>query len=247
MELLCKPIGKIKSPFKNKFAVPRQAGLIKEIHSKITFNKSYQPSLSLQGLEGFSHVWILWGFHLNNSDNFKAKVSPPRFEGKKQGVFATRSPHRPNPIAMSVVELVDIGPDHIWVKGADLVDKTPILDIKPYIPEYDSIPDARSGWLELVRESIDEVNISMNCKTKFDDYFERIDAQKDFINSDQLIGFLSNLIKEDPRPMQSRDSSKKNVKEDFVLDIYNFELFFHIKDRMAEIRDFKLKRGPRAS
>ena len=246
MEVQCKPIGKIKSPFKTKFAVPRQSGLIKEIHSKICLKKNFQPEISLQGLKGFSHVWILWSFHLNQSDSFKAKVKPPRFEGEKQGVFATRSPHRPNPIAMSVVELVDVGDDHIWVKGADLVDKTPILDIKPYIPEYDSIPGAKQGWLELVAESIDEVNVCLECRDKFEAYFEKIDAKKDFLNSSELVDFLSRLIKEDPRPHQSR-VERPGAKEDFVLDIYNFELFFHIKNRMAEIRDFKLKPGRRAS
>ena len=245
MEFQYRAIGKIQSPFKSKFAVPRQSGLIKEIHSKIQFKKSFQPEISLQGLQGFSHVWLLWSFHLNQSEQFKAKVSPPRLAGKKQGVFATRSPHRPNPIAMSVVELVDVGSDHIWVKGADLVDKTPILDIKPYIPEYDSIPGAQQGWLELVQDSIDHVEIDAACAEKFRQSFALIDAQRDFLTSSDLLDFLSRLIQQDPRPQQTRKNAKAN-KEDFVLDIYNFELFFHIKNRQAEIRDFKIKTGRKA-
>lgn len=232
-------IGNILSPFKSKFAVPRQSGLIKEIHSKIQLKRNYQPEISLQGLERFSHVWLLWSFHLNDNNSFKAKVTPPRFEGNKVGVFSTRSPHRPNPIGMSVVELVEVGKDHIWVKGADLVDQTPIIDIKPYLPQYDSIPEAKKGWLELVKDSIEEVCVSDDCREKFNEVFENLTAKRDFASSEALINFLSSLIKEDPRPQQHRKGI--NPKEDFVLDIYNFELFFSIKDKLAQIKDFNLK------
>lgn len=230
-------IGHINSPFKSKFAVPRQSGLIKEIHSKIELKKNFQPEISLQGLERFSHVWLLWSFHLNDNNNFKAKVKPPRLEGNKVGVFSTRSPHRPSPIGMSVVELVEVTEDSIWVKGADLVHNTPIIDIKPYLPEYDSIPEANKGWLELVKDSIEEVSIEDNCKAKLQESFKNITSTKDFSAPDQLISFLSSLIKEDPRPQQQRQGSK----EDFILDIYNFELFFTIKDKIAKMNDFKMK------
>lgn len=232
-----KPIGKIWSPFKTKFAVPRQSGLIKEIHSRIDLKNKFQPEISLRGLENFSHVWILWQFHLNDNQNFKAKVTPPRFEGNKVGVFSTRSPHRPNPIGMSVVELIEVGEDHIWVKGADLVKNTPIIDVKPYLPQYDSIPEASKGWLELVQDSIDEVTTTADCRAKMNDLYSKINSQKDFKSSDELIQFLSSLIQEDPRPQQQRSG---DVKEKFVLEIYNFELFFTIKDRTAEIYDIDI-------
>lgn len=236
--VVVKSIGSIESPFKSKFAVPRQGGLIKEIHSKIKIKKSYQPELSLQGLERFSHVWLLWTFHLNDNKSFKAKVTPPRFEGNKTGVFATRSPHRPNPIGMSVVEVVEVQKEFIWVKGADLVNATPIIDVKPYLPQYDSIPEAKKGWLELVNESIDEVNLSQDFSEKLELYFKNISAHKDFKSSAELCCFLEKLVKEDPRPVQQRD----NQKTDFVLDIYNMDIFFQIKDRIANITDFKINK-----
>lgn len=163
------PIGYLESCFKDKFGTPRQPGLVKKAWAQLKIRADLQPEESLQGLEGFSHVWLLWVFHQNKVARFHAKVHPPRLGGKSMGLFATRSPHRPNPVGLSLVELIRVEKDGIVVAGADLVDGTPILDIKPYLPEVESIPHARTGWpQEVIRETIqveftDHAQILMNA------------------------------------------------------------------------------------
>lgn len=140
------PIGFIKSCYRDKFGTPRQSGLVKESWAEISFRPDVQAEQALQGLEGFSHLWLIWVFHQNKTARYHSKVHPPRLEGKTMGVFATRSPHRPNPIGLSVVKIIKIENGVITVAGADLVDGTPILDIKPYLPSVDSLPQAEAGW-----------------------------------------------------------------------------------------------------
>lgn len=133
------PIGHIRTVFAEKRAVPRQANIAETILSRIELCKELytNPEQSLETLEDFSHFWIIYHFH-KNDPHFKPKVSPPRLDGKKVGVLATRSPHRPNPIGISLVKLDRIEGSTIYFYGSDMVDETPVLDIKPYIPSYDS-------------------------------------------------------------------------------------------------------------
>lgn len=141
-----KPIGYIKTIFNEKRAVPRQASVADSILSKIEICKeafSSNPEMSLQSLDEFSHIWIIYNFHMNDSHN-KPKVYPPRLEGKNVGVFATRSPHRPNSLGMSLVKLDRVEGTTVYFYGTDMLDSTPVLDIKPYIPEYD-YPKKRSA------------------------------------------------------------------------------------------------------
>lgn len=152
MKYSFEPIGFIKSPFSDRFAVPRQPGLADSAKGLIQFSKSDPLKTALKGLEGFSHLWIVFVFHEHGSDSWKPTVRPPRLGGnKKVGVLATRAPHRPNPIGISCVEIEKIdleakeGPQ-IFVKGLDLIEGTPVLDVKPYIPYADSVPGALSGW-----------------------------------------------------------------------------------------------------
>jgi tRNA (adenine37-N6)-methyltransferase len=134
-----KPIGHIKTIFAEKRAVPRQASVAETILSRIELCKDLytNPEQSLETLEDFSHIWIIYHFHRNES-HFKPKIAPPRLDGKRVGVLSTRSPHRPNPIGMSLVRLDKISGSTIYFYGSDMVDDTPVLDIKPYIPSYDS-------------------------------------------------------------------------------------------------------------
>lgn len=149
------PIGYLESCFKDKFGTPRQPGLVKKAWARLKIRGDLQPEESLQGLEGFSHVWLIWIFHQNKVARYHAKVHPPRLGGKSMGVFATRTPHRPNPLGLSLVELISVEKDGIVVAGADLVDGTPILDIKPYLPEVEAISDARTGWpTDVAKEAI---------------------------------------------------------------------------------------------
>jgi tRNA-Thr(GGU) m(6)t(6)A37 methyltransferase TsaA len=142
-----KPIGYLESCYRDKFGTPRQSGLSPEAWSQLKIRADLQPEQALQGLENFSHVWLIFLFHQNKTARYHAKVHPPRLGGDSMGVFATRSPHRPNPLGLSLVELVRIDVDTLIFAGADLVDGTPILDVKPYLPEIESKPEARTGWL----------------------------------------------------------------------------------------------------
>lgn len=132
------PIGTIRTVFTAKRAVPRQANLANSISSRIEISKDLytNPDQSLATLDEFSHIWIIYHFH-KNEPHSKAKVAPPRLDGKKVGVFASRCPHRPNPIGMSLVKLERVEGSTIYFIGGDMVDETPVIDIKPYIPAYD--------------------------------------------------------------------------------------------------------------
>lgn len=148
--LLLQPIGVIHTPYKEKFGIPRQSGLVQSQHSYITFCKEYQDPDCFRGIEEYSHLWLMWGFSANNPSHWSPTVRPPRLGGnERRGVFATRSPFRPNPVGLSCVRLekITINPQDsdkviLYVSGADLMDQTPIYDIKPYLPYTDCHSDA---------------------------------------------------------------------------------------------------------
>lgn len=189
------PIGVVESCYPDKFGTPRQPGLVKEALAKILIHPQSQPKESLQGLEGFSHLWIIFWFHQNRSGRFHAKVHPPRLEGKTMGVFATRTPHRPNPIGLSLVEIVKILHDGVIVRGADLISGTPVLDIKPYLPEVECVPSARQGWTSSVDEK-PEVKIEWS-----DEAWIQFQAWSANRSADEnLQELIENTIKLDPRP-----------------------------------------------
>lgn len=159
-----KIIAHIETDFKEKFGIPRQSGLIKESYGRIIPKKQYNVPEAFRGLEDFSHIWVLWQFSEAVRDDWSPTVRPPLLGGnKRMGVFATRSPFRPNPIGLSVVKLerVEISKDKgviLHVRGADLLDGTPIYDIKPYLPYADSIPDACGGFTQGLGERALEVD-----------------------------------------------------------------------------------------
>ena len=145
-------IARISTPFGEKFGVPRQSGLV-DTAAKIVFEPPFRSIEAVRGLEGFSHLWLLWQFD-RNGEKWSPTVRPPRLGGNRRlGVFATRSPFRPNPIGLSCVELEKVdfdAPDGpvLHVRGADLVDGTPIFDIKPYVPYCDARPEAKGGFTD---------------------------------------------------------------------------------------------------
>lgn len=144
MEIL--PVAHIENDFREKFGVPRQSGL-SELPSRVVFEPKYRDRNAIRGLEDFTHIWLIWGFS-EFSGGFSPTVRPPRLGGNvRKGVFATRSPNRPNPLGISVVRLEQICADgSLVVLGADLMNGTPIFDIKPYLPYADSVPNASNGW-----------------------------------------------------------------------------------------------------
>lgn len=156
-------IARIENDFTAKFAIPRQSGLVDSVISRIVFTPEYRNETALRGMEGYSHLWLLWVFSQAIREHWSPTVLPPRLGGKtRMGVFATRSPFRPNPIGLSSVRLhgIDLhSPDGpvLYVAGADLMDGTPILDIKPYLAYTDSHPDAKGGFSDPVRDYALEV------------------------------------------------------------------------------------------
>jgi tRNA-Thr(GGU) m(6)t(6)A37 methyltransferase TsaA len=197
-----KPIGSIKSCYPDKFGTPRQPGLVEKAWAEIFFNPEIQPELALQGLNGFSHIWVLFEFHKNESARYHAKVHPPRLGGQSIGVFATRSPHRPNPIGLSLVEIVEIKKDSIVVAGADIIDGTPIYDIKPYLPEIESKPLARTGWTSEAKTNSIQIRWSQEQLNILQLWSQRIDKC-------QLKEIIEQSLCLDPRPLVYRGYESK--------------------------------------
>lgn len=194
-----RPIAHIHNDYTAKFGIPRQSGLVEQVESTIIFTPDYRNEDALRGLDGWSHLWLLWIFSEAIRDGWSPTVLPPRLGGKtRMGVFATRSPFRPNPIGLSSVKLLDIdlhtpqGPV-IRVAGADLMDGTPILDIKPYLPYTDCHTDALGGFAEPVRDYALEVVFPENWLKKVP---ERLRAP------------VIALLAQDPRPSYQNDPER---------------------------------------
>lgn len=199
-----KIIARIKTEFPEKFGIPRQSGLIPELKGEIIFEPEYRNNEAIRGLEGFSHIWILWDFSEVKGDSWSPTVRPPRLGGnKRMGVFATRSPFRPNPIGLSSVELIGFkkSPQYgtiLEISGADLMDGTPIYDIKPYIAYTDSHPEATGGFSADVFKNKLTVSFENSLQDKL-----TVDTAK------ALISILEN----DPRPAYKTENGR----------IYSFE------------------------
>lgn len=145
------PIGRLRSPWPHKFAIPRQSGLASAVEAVVELDRERIPAEALRGLEQVSHLWLLCWFHAAAAEGWRPTVRPPRLGGSERlGVFATRSPHRPNPIALTLVELcaVELEPRRLRVRGADLLDETPVLDIKPHLPWAEQPREASCAWAE---------------------------------------------------------------------------------------------------
>ena len=160
MDVTIQPIARMRSDFPTKFGIPRQSGLVEDLHSTIVFEPEFRNPDTLRGIEGFSHLWLIWQFSEAVRDHWSPTVRPPRLGGNtRMGVFATRSPFRPNNLGLSCVKLLGIEQTAengtvLHVAGADLMDGTPIFDIKPYIPYSDSYPDALGGFTDTAGEFI---------------------------------------------------------------------------------------------
>lgn len=208
-----KIIAKIHTGFKEKFGIPRQSAL-SSARGKIVFEKPYRNPDALRGIEGYSHLWIIWQFSEAIREDFTPTVRPPRLGGnKKLGVFATRSPFRPNPIGLSSVKLTEIKEEAglgtvLYVEGADMLDGTPIYDIKPYIAYTDSHPDAISGFAEKEYGKKLSVTFSEDIATRL---------------SEEEINELLPLLEEDPRPSYQADSTRE-----YGMIYGNKEIFFKV-------------------
>ena len=213
-ELILRPIAHIQTDFKEKFGVPRQSGRVKELQGWVVFEKEYAVREALRGLEEFSHIWLLWGFSLCKREGWSPTVRPPRLGGnKRMGVFATRSPCRPNPIGLSVVRLEGIleGKEGLMlaVSGADLVDGTPIYDIKPYLPFADVTENASGGFADSFKDYALEVELP-------EEWAEGLPAEK--------LPALLGILREDPRPAYQRD------ERSYGLSFAGFAVSFFVKE-----------------
>lgn len=193
------PIGYIENDYKEKFGIPRQSGLTENVISKITFTEDYQDPDFFREIEKFTHLWLIWYFSEIDRKDIKATVRPPKLGGNKRvGVFASRSPFRPNRIGISCVKLVQTEFNYkegksIFVSGADLMNGTPIIDIKPYLPYTDSKPDASNGF------ALDDINGLLDVK-----YSDEILSKIPF----DLVDGLLETLKHDPRPSYQNDSER---------------------------------------
>ena len=223
-----RPIAHMVSDFPEKFGIPRQAGVVKELESVVVFAPEYRNPEALRGIEGFSHLWLIWQFSESVTETFSPTVRPPRLGGNvRMGVFATRSPFRPNSLGLSCVELerAENRPGLgtvLVVRGADLMDGTPIFDIKPYIPYADAHPDARSGFAPDAGQTLD-VRIP-------DGLLSKIPENK----REALRGVLAN----DPRPRYQRDPDRV-----YAMDFANLTVRFTVKDGLLTVTEIECVGG----
>ncbi|MCB0348011.1 MAG: tRNA (N6-threonylcarbamoyladenosine(37)-N6)-methyltransferase TrmO [Bdellovibrionales bacterium] len=229
-------IGLAKTCFPQKFGTPRQAGLAKGCLGKIIFQNQNDITSMLDGLKDFSHIWLVWWFDQNTNKVLKSKVHPPMLDGEKKGLFATRSPHRPNPIGLSVVRLLECTKDYLLVDGIDLVDQTPILDIKPYLPHTDSIKDATATWPLDKNQNRLSVEITSSLEEKIK-HFEN-DIRKEYNHSLNLKEAISNILSLDPRPVVYKE---KPYKDDYKIAFYNFDIQFVVENNTAIVKDLLLR------
>ena len=215
-----KQIAHIETPFREKFGVPRQAGLV-DYEARVVFEPKYRVAEAVRGLEEFDYIWLIWQFHLAEREEWSPTVRPPRLGGNKRvGVFATRSPFRPNAIGLSSVRLLRVAQEPeegpvLYVSGADLVDGTPIFDIKPYIAYADAHPQARSGFAQEAPSAtlnvVDDHGLLLQLPE------ERRKAMKQ-------------ILAHDPRPHYQHDS-----KRVYALSFDRWEVQFRVGDDYVEV------------
>ncbi len=223
MEVTMQVVARIHTDFKTKFGIPRQSGLVQDLQAKIIFEEPYRDPNAVRGIEGFSHLWLIWQFSEAVRKGWSPTVKPPRLGGNtRMGVFATRSPFRPSPIGLSCVRLerVEIDPELgpvIHVSGADLMDGTPILDIKPYVPYADSHPDASEGFTSQNR-----------------DYELKVEFPEELLNTvpaDRRAGLLG-VLAQDPRPSYQDDPERT-----YGMTFAGFDIRFRVQNDVLTVFD----------
>lgn len=216
------PIAYIRTEFPEKFGIPRQSGLADNLRARIVFEPEYRNHDAVRGLDGFSHIWLIWEFSANKRSCWQPTVRPPRLGGNEHmGVFATRSPFRPNPLGLSCVSLERIDMDDregpvIHVRGADLMDGTPIYDIKPYIKYADSRPHAVCGYVDTLSERTLKVVLPPECSS--------------MVQDKTLIPALVETLSLDPRPSYHDDPERV-----YGLSFAGFNVRFKVKDGVLTV------------
>ena len=223
MKAQIQAIARMKSDFPTKFGIPRQSGLVEELRSTIVFEPDFRNPDALRGIEGYSHLWLIWQFSEAVRKDWSPTVRPPRLGGNtRMGVFATRSPFRPNNLGLSCVRLLEVEETKefgtvLHVGGADLMNGTPIFDIKPYIPYGDAHPDAVGGFTDHADDFLLEVVFP-------DELLKRIPTAK----RQALLGVLSH----DPRPSYQRDANRV-----YGLSFAGFNIRFSVSDGVLTVTE----------
>lgn len=216
--MIIKPIAHIENDMPKKFGIPRQSGIAKDFLSKIVFEEEYRDPNALRGIEEYSHLWLIWEFTENTNNGWSPTVRPPRLGGnKRMGVFATRSPNRPNSLGLTLVRLVGVENDTLIVSGADIMDSTPIYDIKPYLPGFESIPDAKGGFAD----DYTDYRLEVKCDGTILNLIPK-EKQKSLID----------ILSTDPRP-----SYQKDPKRIYGFEYAGFEIKFRVTDNTLTITD----------
>jgi len=221
------PVGIVHSPFKEKFGIPRQPLLVPEAKATLELLAPYDRMDALTGLEDFSHIWLTFIFHHSIREQWQPRVRPPRLGGNRSmGVFASRSPFRPNPIGLSVVALDGIstqnGKVELLLSGIDILDGTPVLDIKPYLPYVDSIPDAKAGYAFASPQA--------NKQVRFSEQVNKQLQQRD--DGVELKSLIKGLLAFDPRPAYKKASQPDRI---YGMQLYDFDLKWRVMDGVVEV------------
>ncbi len=219
MTMELRPVALYRGALGSKFGIPRQSGLVPALRGRIVFEPAFRNQEALRGLDGFDRIWLIWGFSANKpaKGEWQPTVRPPRLGGNTaMGVWATRSPYRPHPLGLSCVELEGVDGMDLLVKGADLMDGTPVYDIKPYVPYADSFPEARSGFAASAPERVLEVRIP-----------ETLDIAPEEREA------LSELLSQDPRPAYQNDPGRV-----YGLPFGGRELHFRVEGNLLTVIDY---------
>lgn len=224
---IIKPIAHIHTEFPTKFGIPRQSGLVDNLRGRIVFMPEYRNADALRGLEGFSHLWLIWQFSETKSKSWSPTVRPPRLGGNtRMGVFATRSPFRPNAIGLSSVRLVSIDytssdAPTITVAGADMMDGTPILDIKPYLPYTDCHCDAIGGFTDNHTATMEKLNV-------------HIPSSLSSVIPEQALKALIGTLQCDPRPRYQHDPGRI-----YGMEFHGYEVKFSVDENALTVTDIE--------
>jgi len=216
----------LRSCFREKFGTPRQPLLVPGATASLTIAREFLPEHSLAGLERFTHVWLISYFHLNTNKTVRPKIHPPRLKGESVGLFASRSPHRPSPIGLSLARLVAVKGSTIHLAGIDLVDGTPILDVKPYIPEWDSVPGAGAGWVADAPFPSLKVVLSPAA-------INDIEAAEERLELTNLGGIMTDILSQDLRNPRDKAQNKDGLELGFFL--HDFECRFAVRNDTATV------------
>lgn len=224
------PIAIVRSPYKQRFGIPRQPGLV-NARGSVVMLPGYDDPVMLDGLQDFSHIWITFAFHANQQQGWKKKVKPPRLGGRKQvGVFASRSPYRPNFLGLSVLKLeaVHTGkPVSLSVSGIDLLNDTPVFDIKPYVAYSDSIRDARSGFAQAAPETVQNVN--------FGDQALALLASRPGGEEDRQL--IHDVLAQDPRPAYK---TTRVTERNFGMLLGDYEVKWKVEGQTTKVVELKI-------